>query len=431
MIDTNALLAIGLSIVTNFSDVVQVPNGAVPRTTQDLAKFVVGGPPPVPSTDLYLVDRRGTQFRLRNGTVHSYSSPMSYKEHGASREKGRSNDVPLLNSNQVVERATEIIRRLAKSSDPTVGLTPLVRRAGDVEEKIPFYWISWTNVSRIHPWSRRSYSAFVEIDARSGCTTHLDLEDPGFYDAALAQQISNRVCTPERETTGPTPWELAHRAPLKRVLPMPSQEEVSDSIKSWLWLCRNLRIEPGDMTNLSSVDWGQSFSHTNNQISQTAPVNTITFSNGTSIQSIKGTAFGFFASNALFTSYLAYMSREQWDGFKGHINRQWEDLAKDLEGTLVENAIIPKAWLAPYSATRASAVPELGTIAIKRIAVEWRDWPRNTHRTVSVDETKVALWAEFDVETGELVAISFRDPAFIAALRAAQLKLPQGSSRPP
>src|SRR6266516_4568875 len=85
MIDTNALLSIGFSIVAGFSNVVQIPHGAVPTKPEDLRRLVMGGPPPVPAINLHLVDRRGTQFSIRNGSVDGFSCGNATRVHGGVR----------------------------------------------------------------------------------------------------------------------------------------------------------------------------------------------------------------------------------------------------------------------------------------------------------------------------------------------------------
>ena len=61
MILTNALLSIGFSIVSNFTNVVPVPADAVPTSVEDLREFVILCPPYVlVPLQLSLVHRRGT-----------------------------------------------------------------------------------------------------------------------------------------------------------------------------------------------------------------------------------------------------------------------------------------------------------------------------------------------------------------------------------
>src|SRR5664279_1225598 len=76
MVDTNALLSIAFSIIGSFTNVVHVLSGAAPDQLSDLSKCVIGSPhSPI---DLYLVDRRGTEFTIAEGVVQSYYSAGSF-----------------------------------------------------------------------------------------------------------------------------------------------------------------------------------------------------------------------------------------------------------------------------------------------------------------------------------------------------------------
>ena len=83
MVDTNTLINIALTIIANFTNVVHVPENAVPKDSGDIVHQVVGGPRD--PTDLYLVDKKGTEFWIRNGVVFAYRSPGSYFEQDQSR----------------------------------------------------------------------------------------------------------------------------------------------------------------------------------------------------------------------------------------------------------------------------------------------------------------------------------------------------------
>jgi hypothetical protein len=75
MIQTNLLLSIGFSLVSNFTNVVPVRPEAVPTKIDDLKHYVVGSPnSPI---HLYLVDRQGTEFWLDGGVVYSYRTSGS------------------------------------------------------------------------------------------------------------------------------------------------------------------------------------------------------------------------------------------------------------------------------------------------------------------------------------------------------------------
>jgi hypothetical protein len=100
MIETNALLIIGFSLIAGFSNVVHIPDGAVPTKVEDLQKCVVGSPhSPV---DLYLVDKLGREFWIRDGVVARFCCPGCYKDWRAGHEVPKLERVPMLSSNDVL-----------------------------------------------------------------------------------------------------------------------------------------------------------------------------------------------------------------------------------------------------------------------------------------------------------------------------------------
>jgi hypothetical protein len=421
MIDTNALLSVGFSLVAAFADVVKIPDG-IPTKAEDLQKYVVSGPPPIPATDLYLVDRRRRQFWIHDGAVYSFSSPGSFKELQNPQALPKFQGTPTLGSNDVLELATTTVRHLAKQGNPIAGIQPKVIRPGNGSDPIPFYWIRWPNTNQATFGLAPPDVAFIEIDAREGLITFLDLRAKGFHDYGLAAQISNRVHAPDPQPQGPSRWELQHRSPLKRVQSWSSTNEVIRAIGNWLALCQKLGVDPGSQTNVASVDWSRTFSYTNNELSRTIPTCQIVFSNGVIFESISGIAFSHFASDSCFSGSWEYMSVQERQRFKGKILKDWEGLAKDLERVLVHNVGIPKQLMTAYSAGQEIGRPKKGEETIARTVLAWRNWPRNAHRFVAVEETTLALQAEFDLETGELKWISFHDPHFIGSLRLAQSK---------
>jgi hypothetical protein len=312
--------------------------------------------------------------------------------------------------------ATNTIQRLIKNGNPIAGIAPLIGHEGPPGNEFPFYTIIWPKVIRGRDWR----AALLEVDARSGLITHLELWDPGVFDFQLAQQISNRVSTPEPPT--PSLWQLQHDPPLHRVQPFPATNDVVAGIKSWLWLCQRLGANPGGQANLESVWWDMSFRCTNRETIPFYTASSVTFSNGQHVYCHDGLAFSWFAPDACFTGFWEHMSPEDRDCFKGKVSLHWEDLAKNLEKVLVEKVGIPKALMVLFQAEEHIHRAEFGTFDVKRTVISWRNWPRNAHRFVSVDETRLAFTAEFDLETGELKSIWFQDEEFVPALRAAESK---------
>ncbi len=69
MLLTNALLSVAFSVIGHFNTLVEIPHGAVPRSVADLTYFNI---PPTRPLDVFLVDRRGTQFWLHNGALSGF-----------------------------------------------------------------------------------------------------------------------------------------------------------------------------------------------------------------------------------------------------------------------------------------------------------------------------------------------------------------------
>src|SRR2546421_3368995 len=79
MLDTNLLLSIGFSMISNFAQVVHIPAEMIPRSRTDLQRCDIGAP--FSPTYLYLVDTSGTRIRIMDGVVRSFASSSSYFEH--------------------------------------------------------------------------------------------------------------------------------------------------------------------------------------------------------------------------------------------------------------------------------------------------------------------------------------------------------------
>ena len=194
MIDTNALLSIAFSLVAQFAQVVKVPQDAIPRTTNDLQSFGIGSP--YSPIEVYLIDRKGTQFWIRNGVVQQYISPGTfyYCPGGADYLSGAAwvsqfTGRAALSSNEVVALSQRLLSRLAKSPWPPPDFKPVpeVDHPGPLPDGrgIPFYWVHWVR-------KEISLTAVtdVEIDARSGAVVELCVD---FADWSFARTISNRV----------------------------------------------------------------------------------------------------------------------------------------------------------------------------------------------------------------------------------------------
>lgn len=411
MVDTNALFGIIMSIIANFTNLVDTPHEVLPTKVADCGRYRVGAPQR--PLDVGLTLDNGSHFFIRDGAVRNYFSADSYTQWGGSRPRSNFQGVAIMTTNQAIALAVKTVERLAKGRNPVASLEPCFSDATD--SNAPFYHIEWNGTN---DRGERTIPAFLEIDGRKGKVTYLMLSDKAFSDFPLAQVISNKVYTPPPRR--PSDWARQFEAPLKRVEPYPTTNEVLEGINSWLRLCRKLGVDPGNQTNLESVFWPTSMVYDDPGLSRAAHVCKVQFSNHTAFSSISGVAFSHDAHDACFVGFFERMSREDRAQFRGKINYRWEDLAKGLEQVLVERVGIPRGLLSDW-------VPELYVqdprkfdgLPLKRVVIGWRNrW--NDSSNEEIVGANYAFQAEFDLGSGELKWIAFQDPRFVGALRVAQ-----------
>lgn len=391
MVNTNELLNIAFAIISNFTQVVELRQDAIPQTTNECEKVVIGSPSsPI---EVCLIHKKGVRFNLVDGVVESFQTPGSFAGLQDLNSIDKFTGTPTLSSNEVIALATNTLRRLTKSGDPIANVMPNVRGPSKAEngKPIPFYRITWpcTNLS----WT--DTTADMEIDAEKKQITYLYLPHPGFHDLLFAQQISNRVYKPE------PPLERK-RIPIPRDLyPSPSTNEVSQAIKNMLVFCAKLGLDPGTNVDLTAVDWQRSMLYTNELVSRDTPVCQVRFCNGARFESLKGVVFDFVRHDACFSGFYDERPKEEWRKFDGPKTKQWIDLAHDLETTLENKLGIPTKVLSKYEPTL-----HLGGDDLARCVVNWR---KKGQLQSTEDELGKPFAAEFDLSTGQIKWIYFED----------------------
>jgi hypothetical protein len=138
MVNTNELLSIAFSLIANFTNVVHVPPQGVPHSPADLTR--IGLINPTTRFDLWLVQRDGYEYWIRDGVVQGYASPDSFFRGQGLDVPVRLRGQPTLSSNQVVELATGILGRLRKTGNPAEKIRPTVKTAGQPD--LPFYLLT-------------------------------------------------------------------------------------------------------------------------------------------------------------------------------------------------------------------------------------------------------------------------------------------------
>ena len=398
MVDTNALLALAFTLVSNFTQIVTVPSFAVPRTTNDLESYVIGSPNR--SIDVYLVHKRGTEFWIRNGVVGAYRNPGSFYDAQDPDLLPRFTGTPVMSSNEAVRFATDTINRLTRTNNPIAGLVPTVRSPGLTSVGlVPFYKIHWL----IKQFPAFRYDAEVEVDARKKQITKISLDAPEFRGPAMAQAISNQVYTPDpRVLSSVTPVTKG-----ERIAPYPTTNEVEHGIQQWLALCQKLDLDPGGQTNLSQVDWERCAVYTNELYSAMARVIQIRFRNGACFEAIDGIVFEHFGEDACFTGFWGDRPRAEWAPFEGKVLLKWEDRAKDFEGFVSHRLGIPIATIRALSPAPITHPADVVSEGRARILVRWLEWPKDQSQLTELESIPHKISCEFDLRDGKVKWVGF------------------------
>ncbi len=412
MIDTNALLNVGFTIIASFANLAGIPDDSVPKTPADLRKYIVGSPRS--PTDIFLFHSNGTSFRIEEGAVQHFESPGSYFRLQDRSLVPRYTGLPTLSSNQVVELATHTVERLAREGNPIASVAPIVRTPKPYRgATIPFYEVTWPKTNQNQ--SLDCYAS-VEIDARNKQVVALLLRDPGFNNHSLATELARRYTTPEPKRRPEYP------AISRANNPLPTTNQVQVAISNWLWFCRQLNIDPGSDTNIDHVNWARTWTYAREPFSSNAPLCQITFSNGTCFESVNGFTFNHVASDTCYGLFWESRPKAEWDGFRGKVTRNWEDLAKALEPVLVAKLGIPAKKMA-----RLRAYPvyppkeETGRDPVARAVLTWRSPPPVKHKSPP-GERYEAFSVEFDLHTGDLKSIKFHDRSLLPSLAGARAR---------
>jgi hypothetical protein len=417
--DTNLLMSLGFSIISNFAGLVPLPEKAAPpQSLAQLRKCLIGSPKS--PADISFWGTNGCSYHISGGFVNSFDCPGSYFHFEDPTRIFKFEGASVLTEKQGVEIASNVVQRLAKATEWWTNGPPRVHRPYRAE-RIPFFLVEWSDTGTDHR------SIELEIDGRTGKVVSFSTTSSIFYDSTFFRAIQSRVYTPE-------PHKPRDRVNLVEKLHFhqPTTNYVSEAIGNWIVFCAKLGVDPGNQTNLADVDWGRTLLYTNKDLTLAMPVCTVSFTNGTFFQSIGGAAFTHFSADAYYAGDHAQRPREERSQFRGKIRKYEEDLAGNLERTLIERVGIPTAALAVLSpglgskrgGWQAQTGRAVGSPGFKRDVLEWRDWPRFAGRAVRTSETKRFFSAEIDLESGELKSISFYDRNLVEAVTHVRLPPP-------
>jgi hypothetical protein len=414
MILTNALLSIAFSMISAYTNAVKVPVDEAPTEVRDLRNFWVGSP--FWPVDVCVEGRSGTVFQIQHGIVRYYRSSGSFMyNHDKPGALSGFRGEPVLSSNQVFELADETVRKFVRRRDPLAGMTAHVQRLREFVSKgpeVPFYLISWSRQAQ-----DAGSPASLEIDARKGLIVAMSLDDYSFYNLAVAWDIRNRVFLPSGTNSQSHPGFLN---PAERLPPLSTNQTLA-AMHSCDTLCRRLGFNPITPTDPGAVDWINTFSYTNPWIVATTTISRVSFIGGGWLDALGGVVCDAFSADSCYIDQWWVRTPEDWYLYEGMVNYSWADLAHTVETNLLRNVGVPKALLEPYSRRlRNTSEPVIGEPGLKRVLVEWTNGAPQAIEYVRgssiVWENHLGFAAEFDVESGRLTSIRFRDPAIIRAM---------------
>jgi hypothetical protein len=407
MIDTNAILSIAFTMLANFTNVVPVPQDALPRKAEDLQQCLI-----LPSPEcvaIHLVHRKGTSFTISYGAVTAYSCPGSFFRLQDPALLPQLEGKTSINSNDAVRLAAGALQRMIKSGSPLSDGRPTI--VCPSSERYPFYRVMWPPSEGL-----TTPTAQVEVDGRTGTIVSLSVRSPAFYDVPFEDGTLRRYCATQQPEPRPG-------------LPRPTTNDVVRAIQSWLALCSKLDLDPGSHTNLENVDWTETYLYNSDHILEDwtrLPASTVCrvqFKNGAKVDAIDGVVFSY----ACADSYWGRPKRERlaaWGPAQGQAAKDWDNLAKSLDRRIVEKLGVPESVLQQSRRHVEGNPPAQGASGNTRPIVYWHRLPPRPEWD-SVDKNMTSLfWAELDLQTGAVKLIRFneelRSEPIWEALRAPQ-----------
>lgn len=462
MMDTNALLTIAFAMISNFTNIVDVPPAAVPAKPSDLERLVVGRPGcPV---HLILAHHNGTEFWIGDGAIYRYSSRGSFFTLQDPSEMPLYQGASIIDTNGAVRIAEKALRSLTKRGEPLRDGTPTVQQGSLYQGKrIPFFRVTWPNMDSLSP------AAQVEIDGRTGRIVCLDLWAECFYDPKFQEEIKKKV----HAVQPPSPKQQLRWSKF----PKPTLEEATSAIQGLSKFCRLLDMvacAEVDTTNVDlNLSWISASSARGVWSNGVCVVHAchIVFKSGACFDSAGGVASSYFSDKSSLYYGNDYRQEGQWTAFQGKPVLRWQDLAKSLESRIARRLGVPESFIVRLRARLRSATEEPAGHPLRRAIVGWRllppqpspqsacieerqllrvcagklGFPMPVSPILSADEQEVSqrLWscepslgpvdaehhildempdlliAEFDLQTGELEGIEFCFPqAFWPQIRS-------------
>jgi hypothetical protein len=401
LIESNLLVGLALTLVSNFTASVHIPYESVQCRASPTARLRIGSL--YSPVDVFLMYSNGTSFWIRDGAVESFESPRSYFHLQDPTRISTFTGRGLLSSNQVLDLATKTIRGLAHGNSPIEGVRPKIE-CGFPEpngDEVPFYRITWPT----HKHPIFDTIAQIEVDARDGTIVFLQVLDPSFFDYTFARTMSNCVKSVSND-------RIKERYAGLR----PGTNDVVTVMRNWARFCEQLGFRSYVGKTISDIDWDRTTLYTDLSGFDHRIISQIRFADGTCFESSGNRVRSHFESDSCFTGAWDDRPRAEWEKFKGMVTLDWHPVAKRLERTLAERFGIPENQFDRLHARTFQRVAPVGTEGLVRCVVRWLSQEEEGSISPGL-EARGSLAAEFDLHNGELKWIEINDFQLLDLLR--------------
>jgi hypothetical protein len=400
MVDTNLLFSIGFSIITNFANVVPLPEQDVPLNAAGLHVYAVGTSHS--PTDFRMATGNGANYEIVDGVVQYFQSPLDYFTEQEPAHITKYLGASALTPEAALQLASNALQRLVKTGIALTNGHPKVTQAGDYKgQRIPFFRIEWPRITA----NMSSVSAVLDVDGRTGRVVLINLLDLVFLDSQKGQQIRAQAYKPD---------PVRNRIDSPNNLPRPTTNQVEALISSWLTFCEQIGLTPGTATNVSAVAWNDTRLVNFSAVRSNSPVCIVRFTNGVSfLARLDGTVF----SHAGMAGARDLFSRGKSSSAESSLPAGWEGLARRLETVLIERLGIPQDKLAKYA-------PDIRRAGLANgdhwLQLPWRSRIKNSRDEPVVTDGTLGFDAVFDLQTGALRSIAFHNAELIQAMADAR-----------
>jgi hypothetical protein len=389
--DTNALLALTISVIANFTNCVDIPLECFPKIGANISKYGAGDGPYFP-TDVGLVLTNGARYSVGHGSVRTFIAPHSYANSTGGHPTADFFGEVRMTTNEAITLATAAVRCLAR--DPASLDNSVMVFYGPVAisgKTIPFYDLTWYQTNTAHPGRLNVSLARVEVDAGRRQISYISLWHQAFGDEARDEEIRRLVHAPEPPIR-PRPKDKTHpRAPTN---------DVVQAIQNWLVVCQRMHIDPGTQTNLADVDWEDTYVFEASGYRPPRISCHIGLQSGAHFTAIGDYVYAYAAADKYFP-----MEAWKWKRFLGPINHRWEDLAKRYQEMLIAEFRFPQSAFTNLTARLREGYADEGRPQrVNRAEPVWFA-PGSAQRS----SQKPVFQVEFDLATGAIKGFAFTD----------------------